>query len=378
MGLWDWFMRAISSPSDSAPREPGRPPVEGSAPLRAESSSTRRATVAASPASFHSAGGVALLDESTGDPPEEDRDHEQPWWAPEGVVLTDLPDPRRPDLSPGARAVENQLVSHFDGHDLTMPPLPRSAETVLGLLGDRQCDFGRVADEIAADQVLAAAVLRAVNSPLYCAVDRITALRPAVTRLGGRALRTLVMHQALRAATFVKSGGDQALANVVWRRSVMSGYVMRGLAPFCGVEPEQAFLVGLLHDIGNVIVLRIVCGEESIAHERIDLPAFEYLCRVTHQEFGELVARAWKLPDDLVALIGEHHDAPAADDPLRNQRLMLQATEMIVAMLGPGTPTAYDLCASRPLKQLGLGGRRDFRAFLDALPAELEDSAGFL
>jgi HD-like signal output (HDOD) protein len=311
-------------------------------------------------------------------PEDEGHDIETPWWAPEGAAQTDLPAPQRPDLSPGARAVENQLVSHFDGHDLSMPPLPRSAETVLSLLGNRNCDFGRVADEIADDQVLAAVVLRAVNSPMYCAVDRITALKPAVARLGVKALRTLVMHQALRAATFMQSGGDQDLATYVWRRSVMSAHVMRGLAPFCRVEPEQAFLIGLLHDIGNVIVLRIVCGEETIAHERIDLPAFEYLCRITHQEFGELVAEAWKLPEELVSLIRDHHTPPTSDNPLRTERLMLQATEMIVSMIGPGSPAVYDLQNSRPFGQLGLFQQPDFRDFLDRLPADLEDATGFI
>lgn len=302
---------------------------------------------------------------------------ERPWWAPEGAVATDFIPPARPDLSANARAIEHLLISHFDGHDLTMPSLPQSAERVLSNLGRKDSDFGKVAAEIAGDQVLTAAVLRAVNSPFYRGIEKITALRPAVTRLGAKALRALIMHQAMRTATFMKKGGDNALASFVWRRSVVCGFVMRGLARFCGRDEESAFLTGLLHDIGNVITLRIVCDEENVARERIDLPTFDYLCYESHQEFGELVGKEWKLPAELISLISDHHTAPAADDPLRIDRLMLQTTDMIAGMIGSGTPTAYNLRESRPVRELGLFGRQGFDKFLDELPGEIDDATDF-
>ena len=74
-------------------------------------------------------------------------------------------------MSTEARALENALVSHFDGHDLTIPSLPRVPEGVLRELRSSDCDYGKVAGLIAEDQVIAAAVIRMANSPIYGGVQ---------------------------------------------------------------------------------------------------------------------------------------------------------------------------------------------------------------
>lgn len=382
MGLWEWLIGSVlGRPNPAAPRESVR--SSGTTSARTPGTPTGRRTIpapsAAAPAT--SEGAVAVLDDPRpgcgGEPePEHDLD-EPPWWAPEGQAPVEFLPPRRPELSGNARTVENLLISHFDGHDLTMPALPQAAERVLGALGRKDCNFIQVADEIADDQVLAAALLRAVNSPFYRGIEKISSIRQSVTRLGAKALRALIMHQALRAATFMKQGGDNALAMFVWKRSLTCGFIMRGLAKFTGKDEESAFLTGLLHDIGSVITLRIVCDEEKQMHERLDLPTFEYLCFESHQEFGELVAKEWKLPAELISIISSHHTTPAADDPQRVERLMIQFTDMVAAMIGPGTPMMYDLRASGPALELGLFQKPGFEAFLGDLPAEIDEATDF-
>ncbi len=148
---------------------------------------------------------------------------------------------------------------------------------------------------------------------------------------------------------------------------------MHGLAPFVGLDEENAFLIGLLHDIGNVIVLRQVCTGRAITRFDIDLDTFEYLCHECHQEFGELIAEAWRLPPRLASLIAGHHDYPADDDPLRTERLALRLADMIAAMLGYATPVAYDLLESRVVHDLDLAGRSGFVDLLARLPANLAE-----
>ena len=161
---------------------------------------------------------------------------------------------------------------------------------------------------------------------------------------------------------------------MVWYRSLADATVMRLLATFTQVEPEDAFLIGLLHDVGNLIVLRTVEEQRSMLGYQVDFETFEYLCAECHQEFGELIAEAWKLPPSLRSLITNHHSYPDQDDDLRTQRLLLILTEMISGMLGYGPPVQYDLLESRPVRDLGLGERADFSAFLERLPDALEET----
>lgn len=298
-------------------------------------------------------------------------DGRERWWAPDGVTRTEPIEPERPDLPHDARAFENLLISNFDGHNLNMPPMPRALERVLAMLRDRKCNFDAVAQVIGEDQVIAAAVLRMTNSPLYRGLEKITALKPAITRLGSRALQTLMMHQALRSSTLTAKGGDPELSELVWRNSLAAAYIMRGLGTVMGADPEDAFLVGLLHDIGNVIVLRMAQDEMAAGRYRIDFKTFDHLCHECHQEFGELVAEEWKLPDRLESLIANHHVYPADDDPLRIERLQLQMSDMINSMIGYGSPASYDLLSTPQARDLNLHERDDFVSFLADLPVQL-------
>lgn len=321
-------------------------------------------------------GSVAILEA-----PEDDRaggrtdDHER-WWAPTGSTQVEAAPLERPDLSTEARALENLLISHFDGHDLSMPPIPRVAESVLALLGSSRNDATSVAREIAKDQVIAASLLRMTNSPLYRGLQKITALQPAVARMGNHAIRTLMMHESLRAAMFQARGAARRFAAVLWARALAGAHVMRGLSEFTSIEKEEASLMGLLHDIGSVVVLRIMQSDSREFAERIDEATFEYLCAEAHQEFGELVAIEWKLPDRLRDVISDHHSYPGPDDPLRAERLQIQLADMILAALGYAPHVAYNVLEARVTQDLGIGDRTGFHRFLEELPDELDEAIG--
>ena len=164
------------------------------------------------------------------------------------------------------------------------------------------------------------------------------------------------------------------MAQIVWYRALASACTLHGLAELLHRDPEEAFLQGLLHDIGNVVVLRTVAEHESIAHASISLEVFEYLCHECHQEFGELVAEAWKLPEPITAIIADHHRYPAPDDPLRTPRLMILLADMINQMLGYAPPAQYDLLRARPAVDLGLDRHDCYVAFLRGLPAQIEET----
>lgn len=345
MGFWNWLFNS----DDEATKRP--------------------------PAGTQADGAIATIDSCDASPSLDDA-QEPPWWAPEGATLREFQTAPRPDLCTEARALESVLISHFDGHDLHMPPLPQVVERVLSKLRDRKCSMSHVADIIAEDQVVAAGVLRIANSPLYRGLNRITALRPAVSRLGTRALQTLMMHESVRSTMFRDVGTYREFANLLWQCSLTGACVMREISQFTSVEPEEAFLIGLLHDIGNVIVLRIAHGHKKISHYELDIDTFDYLCSESHQEFGELVADAWKLPENLKDLIADHHAYPTEDDSQRVYRLMLQLTDMCCSLLGYAPMQPYDLVNSRPAQELNVHDRPDFMKMLENLPAVIEEVVG--
>ncbi|MCB9850330.1 MAG: HDOD domain-containing protein [Phycisphaerales bacterium] len=298
---------------------------------------------------------------------------EDRWWAPEGATLTEVVEVPRPGMSAEMLALENIIVQHFDGHDLRLPPMPRIPEVVLRELSTRDYSLRKIGSEIAEDQVTAAAVLRLANSPLYRGMHEITAVEPAVVRLGAGAIRTLMLHHTMMSLTKQERKASQRLADILSLRAVASGATMRMLAPFTGMDPDEAFLVGLLHDIGNVMVLRIINRQRPYAG-RVDLETFEYLAFESHQEFAELLGDAWRLPDRLTALMSNHHEYPDAGDPLRVDRLALHVTNMIGGLLGFAFEADYDLLNANATIDLGLNDRPDFIKFLTRLPDDLDEA----
>ena len=149
MGIWKWIVESVSNPSSS-----GGEKADGK----------------------HKSddGGVAVLD----DPATQEGGLQDRWWSPEGAELTEQVETQRPQMPPEIRALENLLVSHFDGHDLSLPSLPQAAERVLGMLSRSDCDLIAVADVISEDQVLAGGILRISNSQLYRHRTRSRLLEP--------------------------------------------------------------------------------------------------------------------------------------------------------------------------------------------------------
>ena len=353
MGLWDWIIESIIGPRHSDESR------------RARGHASDAATCVAEPDIFRQ----PRRERSKSATEEQES---EPWWEPQDATATDLEPPRAPELTAEARALQNLLVSQFDGHQLDLPPLPGVAERVLCCLGDPKYDAASLTDVIAEDQVIAAAVLRMANSALFAAVTKISSLQNAVTRIGSNAVRTLMMHQAFRAAAFQRKGGDNEFTRMIWERALANGVISRVLGPLAGVNAEEAFVAGLLADIGNVIVLREVQKQQHVLEYTIDIDTFEYFCSECHQEFGELVAEAWKLPSDLKALIADHHATPQPGDSLRAHRLILQLSEMVNSMIGFGRPAAYRLLESRPVRELRLAERKAFQECLVDLPGFLD------
>ncbi|MEK6797647.1 MAG: HDOD domain-containing protein [Planctomycetota bacterium] len=358
MGFWQWFLNNLGGAGPA----PVERPVHGDAAQPAPAVATAT-VVAAAPKPY------AAVPETAIDSPAA-----PVWWRPVDGGLLDLSSPPEPELSTELRALEGKLISHFDGHDLSVPPMPQTADRVLRKLRDTKTSAKDIAKDLADDQVSAAYVLRLANSALYRGASKITNLQAAVARLGVQAIRTLMMHQSMRAALFHGRSADRQLVDWVWTGSLASAAIMHQFALLFRRDPDEAFLLGLIHDIGNVIVLREVHNHGHASYAGVDLTTFEYLCAETHQEFGELIATAWDLPPNMRSLVADHHRLPEPDDPLKMDRAMLMLTEMIKQMLGFTGPMQYDLLRSSPAEILGLSQRPDMDRFLEKLPERIDET----
>lgn len=206
---------------------------------------------------------------------------------------------------------------------VTLPSMPATLARIVKLVGDPDCALSDVGKAISADPAIALKTLRLVNSAYYGLRQKVSSVENAVTLLGLKVIKNLVFTATVFDSL---SAGAESLL----RHSVSCGLAMRVLAESGGkrlaIDPEEAFVHGLLHDVGKLILaeflpedcarVREVCvarGAPSYAVEREIIGA-------THAEVGARLAQKWRLPDDLVQAIEGHHEPLPFKDPM-TQRL---------------------------------------------------------
>jgi putative nucleotidyltransferase with HDIG domain len=202
----------------------------------------------------------------------------------------------------------------MNGGRISSANLPvRSADLneVIALVDDPRTTTARLASVISKDAGLMKRLLRQANSPLYGFQRRVSDPNFAVVLLGFDALREMVVRS-------VVSGALRRMVNTVvhfesfWSHSVGCGLGAHLIAARTGrCDADDAFVAGLLHDIGYLVVQESVTGETTDRRGR----AGQMISSLNegHAEIGAAAAERWRLTSDIVEAIRYHHrpaDAP--------------------------------------------------------------------
>ena len=207
-----------------------------------------------------------------------------------------------------------------------LPTIPVVAQRAMAIAHDEHSSMREIANVIAQDHALAAAVLKVVNSAYYGLRQKVGTLPLALTILGVREIMDLVLGIAIISAFPRAPGNDLFSRAGLWRTSAQCAYAAKKLAHGVGLGRlgSEAFLGGLVRDIG-LIVLDFYVHDEFMAVLRATrdegltpLEAEAKYLGTTHASVGAWLAEKWSFPASLVKAIAFHH-APAEtswDPPL--------------------------------------------------------------
>ena len=300
---------------------------------------------------------------STAPPPDPDV---PVWWLPSGGVAP-APQPAV-ELDPAEQAVAVEIEKALEDPQVELPALPQIGQRVLMMLRDENADFREVADLVSQDQVLAADVLRVVNSPAYRGVNEIRRLDLAFARLGSRELRAVILRSSVKMVTTYAGGEQRAFGEKLWRASLGAAVIMGHMSPRCSFAEQEAFLVGLLHDIGMVAVLKVVDDHYRATKQLVSRRLLDHLCSEWHEAIGRRLGLVWHLPEPIPDIMGNHHAAPPPTHPHRSYRWLIQFADLACAILEGTTPPPADFFAVPCVAALGIEDDAGTRTLLGSIP----------
>ena len=177
-------------------------------------------------------------------------------------------------------------------------------------------DLGQI---ISQDTSLTARLLKIVNSSYYGFQAKIETVSRAVTVVGLRELRGLVI--AASAVETFSNVPDTVLNKVrFWRHSLYCGVIARLLAEKCNVlHSERLFVAGLLHDIGKLIIAQRLPTERKMITlevengQRSELEVEQDFLGFNHAEVGGELMKQWNMPETLFESVAYHHDPRRAE-----------------------------------------------------------------
>ncbi|MCM8593984.1 HDOD domain-containing protein [Accumulibacter sp.] len=311
--------------------------------------------------------------------------------------LRDLPQPMHvhqlihPDLPPelqqvsentGAAKLTAQPIAQFRPVDLyEVPTLPSVVVQALEVLQSPESDARAVERVIVHDPAISAKILRVANSAFFGFSRRVGTVAEAVRVLGF----TNVQGMLISVAAFDAFRTEQLDLVDFWKHSIATATAARFLAAGARCSGDEAFMAGLLHDIGRLIfALQAETAYRRSLELRRDstigsLEAERTLFDFTHAEVGQLVAERWNLPARHVAAIAFHHDPAAAGQESRFCALIgLADAAAHAAFDAPSSVGTLTPSATVLVDGLGLGARiwDDCLAQLAASRASIDSFVG--
>ncbi|WP_305907726.1 HDOD domain-containing protein [Methylomarinum sp. Ch1-1] len=207
------------------------------------------------------------------------------------------------------KSVRDFLVhvkTELDANRLVLPTLPDVALKVRDAVSKGDATAQELAEMIVTDAALSARLIQVANSPLYRGMVEISNIQMAVTRLGNKTIRTLITSLVMQQMFTPTSDLLEEHFRATWEQSVNVSAISRALCSFAPhLNPDEAMLAGLIHQIGKLPILMLV---EDIPEFRDSPSRLNKLLEKAHPAIGKLIMETWDFPDELKCVASEYID----------------------------------------------------------------------
>lgn len=277
----------------------------------------------------------------------------------------------------GGLPLLDQIGAFAAQHGIELPVISPVATGLIAAVRREDVKASDVEAVVQSDQVLAAEVLRASNSAFYGGLSPVTTVQGAVFRLGLEQVARLVLMATERNRYSARQPLLRKMMTALWVHATACAQASEWLARTLGHRglEEEAFVGGLMHDIGKLYMLRVLDEMVATSAEPFDTPEpfLLELLNVAHTDQGFKLVSNWHIPEVYGAIVRDHHaDVP---DPTNVPLLLVRLANRACHKLGIGLEAEPSLLLSAlPEAAMLLTGE----VMLAELEVLLEDAAAEL
>ncbi len=198
------------------------------------------------------------------------------------------------------------IIKRFNSGEIELPVLPRMVQEVQNLLNSSEPSIEELADIIKKDAVISTRLIAIANSSLYKGVDAAKDLNAALLRLGLK--ETLNVITTLTNKNLYKSENAslKKLLDILWMHSFACACCARFIEDeLSHVKAEGTFLMGIIHDIGKVLLLKAIA--DISPDEFFDDKDLQSAIHEAHTVFGAVLIKKWGLAEIYIKVAELHH-----------------------------------------------------------------------
>lgn len=257
-----------------------------------------------------------------------------------------------------ARGLIKEIVGRIRDGSIALPEMPRVLDELQRVLQNLQASPDEVLKVLEKDPAIAAKILATANTATYGGRGRITDLKSACTRLGNRTISSIAQTAALRGMFSFRLPAFRQVFQKMWTGHCVAASLSRELAvEVTDTDPEEVYLVSLLHNSGEQFMLRVFAEIfQRQANQILSMEEVLGALRETHAVFGAGLAKKWNM-GTLFELVAKHHhdetfDRPELDARTRRVLHLCNLADRLVedkglgfypdTQPGPGIQASYD------------------------------------
>ncbi len=229
-----------------------------------------------------------------------------------------------------------------------LPTLPVIATEIMRVMRNDSYSVSQIQRVIEKDPPLAMKVLKVANSAYYGMKNPVKSLRHALVLIGMRQLSNIAISFSI-----LKKFDDQSSDmewEKFWEHCIAVGFVTELMVEDYGIiTRENPYTVGLLHDIGKLILNILEPGKYSGVYQEVKKSKRSFYeieneqLNITHCDVGKMLAEKWKMSTILTDIVENHHRIDNAGDESKLIVAVLEVADHVCNISGLSFGTDFDI-----------------------------------